>query len=170
MEKCDVNVRCLAVFWTPTPIITKRLLLFSVKLLFTRFVVQLLSHVWFFATPWTVARQSCLSFTICWILLKLLSPESVMSSHHLILCCPVLLLHSIFPCIRVFSNALVLCMRWPKYWSLSLSISPIQWISPEGLISFKIDSFELLADQGPLKSLLQHQGSKASIIRYSVSL
>ena len=169
MEKCDVNVRCLAVFWILTTVITKRLLLFSVKLLFTRFVVvQLLSHVWFFATPWTVARQPCLSFTICCSLLKFMSLESVMPSSHLIFCCPVFLLPSIFPSIRVFSNASVLCIRWPKYWSLRLSISPSNEYS--GLISFKIDSFDVLVDQGPLKSLLQHQGSKVSILWYSVSL
>ena len=93
--------------------------------------------------------------------LKLLSIESVMPSNHLILCHPLLLLPSVFPSIRVFSNETVLCIRWPKYWSFSFSISP----SNSGLISFRIDWFDLLAVQGTLKSLLQHHSSKASILR-----
>ena len=86
--------------------------------------VQLLSHVWLFVTPWTAAHQASLSITNFQSLLKLMSIESVMPSNHLILCCPLLLLTSVFPSIRVFSNKLVLCIRWPKYWSFSFSISP----------------------------------------------
>ena len=87
-------------------------------------VVQALSHVWLFATPWTAARQASLSFTISWSLLKLMSIESVMPSNHLVLCCPLLLLPSVFPSIQVFNNELSLPIRWPKYWSFSFSISP----------------------------------------------
>ena len=106
-------------------------------------VVQLLSHVQLFVTPWTTACQASLSFTISWSLLKLMSTESVMPSNHLILCCPLLLLLSIFPSNRVFSNELVLCIRWSKYWSFSFSISPSNEYS--GLISFRMDWFDLLA-------------------------
>ena len=102
---------------------------------------------------------------ISWSLLKLMSIESVMPSNHLILCCPLLLLPSIFPSIRVFSDESVLRIRWPKYWSFSFSISPSNEYS--GLISFKIDWFEPLAVQGTLKSLLQHHSSKVSILRHS---
>ena len=111
--------------------------------------VQLLSHVWLFLTPWTAAHQASLSFTVSWILLKLMSIESVMSSNQLILCCPHLLLPSIFPSIRVFFNESALGIRWPKYWSFSFSISPSSgyW----GLISFRIDWFDLPAVQGTLK-------------------
>ena len=116
--------------------------------------VQLLSHVQFFVTPWTAARQASLSFTIFWSLLKLMSIVSMMPSNHLILCCPLLLLHSIFPRIRIFSNELAPCIRWPKYWSFSFSISLTNEYS--GLISFRIDWLDLLAVQGSLKSLLQH--------------
>ena len=98
-------------------------------------------------------------------LLKFLSIESVMPSNHLILCHPLLLLPSIFSRIRVFSNELVLCIRWPKYWSFSFTISPSNEYS--GLISFRIDQLDLLAVQGILKSLLQHHSSKASILRCS---
>ena len=112
-----------------------------------------------FATPWTAAHQVTLSFTISWSLLKLLSVESVMSSNHLILCCP-LLLPSLFPSIGVFSNELALGIRWPKYWSFSISSSN----EYTGLISFRIDWFDLLAAQGTVKSLLQHHSSKASIL------
>ena len=111
-----------------------------------------------FATPWTAARQASLSITNFWSLLKLVSIELVMPSNHLILCCPLLLLSSIFPGIRVFSNESVLCIRWPKYWSFSFSISP------SGLISFRMDWLDLLAVQETLKSLLQHHSSKASIL------
>ena len=127
--------------------------------------VQLLSRVWLFATPWTAAHQASLFITKCWSLLKLMSIESVMSSNHLILCCPLLLLPSIFPSIRVFSNESVLHIRWPKYWSFSYSISLSNEYS--GLISFRIDWFDLLAVQGTLKSLLQHHSSKASILQSS---
>ena len=126
--------------------------------------VQLLSSVRLFETPWTAACQASLSITNSWSSLKLMSIESVMPSSHLILCHP-LLLHSIFPSIRVFSNESVLCIKWPKYWSFSFSISPSNDYS--GLISFTIDWFDLLAVQGTLKSLLQHHSSKASILQCS---
>ena len=125
--------------------------------------VQSLSHVQFFATPCIRARQASLSITNSQSLLKLMSIESVMSFHHLILCCPLLLLPSIFPRIRVFSSKPVLHIRWPKYWSFSFNISPSNEYS--GLIFFRIDWFDLLAVQGTLKSLLQHYSSKASILR-----
>ena len=115
--------------------------------------------------PWTAARQASLSFTIFQSLLKVMSIELVMPSNHLILCCPFLLLLSIFPSIKVFSNALALHIRWPKYWSFSFSISPSNEYS--GLISFRIDWLDLLAVQGTLKSLLQHHSSKASILQHS---
>ena len=121
--------------------------------------VQLLSRVRLFETPWTAAHQASLFFTISWSLLKLLSVESVMSSNHLILCCP-LLLPSLFPSIGVFSNELALGIRWPKYWSFSISSSN----EYTGLISFRIDWFDLLAAQGTVKSLLLHHSSKASVL------
>ena len=127
--------------------------------------VQLLSCVRLFATPWTAAHQASLSITNSWSLLKLMSIESVMPSNHLILCCPLLLPPSIFPSIRVFSNESVLCIRWPKYWSFSSSISPSNEYS--GLISFRMDWLDLFAVQGTLKSLLQHHSSKASVLRCS---
>ena len=114
--------------------------------------VQLLSHVQFFATPWTAACQASLSITNSWSLLKLMSIETVMPSKHLIFCHPLLLLPSIFPSIRVFSNESVLCIRWPKYWSFSFSISPSNEYLR--LISFRMDWLDLLAVQGTLKSLL----------------
>ena len=107
-----------------------------------------LSRIWFSATPWTVARQPSLSFTISHSLLKLMSIELAMPSNHLILCHPLLLLPSIFPSIRGFSNELALCIRWPRYWSFSFSISPSNKYSE--LISFSIDWFDLLAVQGTL--------------------
>ena len=107
-----------------------------------------------YSTQWTAARQACLFFTISQSLLKLMSIELVMPSDHLILCHPLLLLPSIFPSIRVSSNEYVPCIRWPKYWSFSFSISPSNEYS--GLISFRTDWFDLLAVQGTLKSLLQH--------------
>ena len=116
-------------------------------------------------TPWTAAYQASLSITNSWSLLKLMSIKSVMSSNHLILCHPFLLLSSVFPCIRVFSNESVLLIRWPKYWSFSFSIRPSSEYS--GLISFRIDWLDLLAVQGTLMSLLQHHSSKASILRHS---
>ena len=115
-------------------------------------IVQLLSCVWLFSTPWIAARQSSLSFTISWSLLKFMSIELVMSSNHLILCPPLLLLPSAFPSIRVFSHESAFRIRWPKYWSFSFSISPSNEHS--GLISFRIDWFDILAIQGSLKSLL----------------
>ena len=113
-------------------------------------------------TPWTAACQASLSFTISWSLLKLMSIESVMPSNRLILCCPLLLLPSIFPSIRVFSSESALHIRWPKYWSFSFSISPSNEYSE--LISFRIDWFDRLAVHGTLKSLLQHHSSKAPLL------
>ena len=127
--------------------------------------VQSLTSVRLFATPWTAARQDSLSITNSWSLLKLMSIELVMPSNHLILCHPLLLLPSIFPSVRVFSNESVLCIRWPKYWSFCFSISPSNKYS--GLISFRMDWLDLLAVQGTLKSLLQHHSSKASILQHS---
>ena len=121
-------------------------------------IVQWLSHVWFFATPWTAAHQASLSLTVSQSLLKLMPIESVMPSNHLILCCPLLLLTSVFASIRVFSNESVLHIRWPKYWSFSFSNSPSNEYS--GLISFRMDWFDLLVVQETLKSLLQHHSSK----------
>ena len=118
-------------------------------------------------TPWTAARQASLSITNSRSLLKLISVESVMPSNHLILCCPLLLLPSIFPSIRVFSYESVLRIRWPKYWRFSFSISPSNEHS--GLISFRMDWLDLLAVQGTLRSLLQHHNSKASILWLSMS-
>ena len=114
-------------------------------------------------TPWTAACQASLSYTISWSLLKLMSVESVMPSNHLIFCCPLLLLPAIFPSIRVFSNELALRIRWPKYWSFSFSISPSNEYS--GLISCRIDHFDLIAVQGTLKSLLQHHSLKALVLQ-----
>ena len=122
------------------------------------------SHVQLFVNPRTAARQASLSNTNSWNLLKLRFIELVMPSNHLILCRP-LLLPSIFHRIRVFSNESVFCIRWPKYWSFSFSISPSNEYS--GLISFRIDWLDLLAVQGTLKSLLQHHSSKASVIQCS---
>ena len=110
----------------------------------------MLSCVQLFATPWIVARQASLSFIISWSLLKLMSIESLMPSNHLIFCCPLLLLPSIFPSIRVFSSESALHIRWPKYWSLSFSISPSGEYS--GLISFRVEWFDFLAVRGTLES------------------
>ena len=127
--------------------------------------VQSLSHVQLFATPWTTACQVSLSITNSQSLLTLImSIESMMPSNHLILCCLLLLLLSIFPSIRVFSNK-SFCIRRPKYWSFSFSISPSSEYS--GLISFRMDWLNLLAVQGTLKSLLQHHSSKASVLWHS---
>ena len=115
--------------------------------------------------PWTAACQASLSITNSWSLLKLMSIESVMPSNHLILCCPLLLLPSIFPSIRVFPNESALRIRWPKSWSFSFSISPSNEHSE--LISFRMGWSDLLAVQGTLRSLLQHHSSKASILRHS---
>ena len=127
--------------------------------------VRSLSHLQLFATPWTAARQASLSITNSRSLLKLMSIESVMPFNHLILCPLLLFLPSIFPSIRVFSNESVLCIRWPKYWSFSFSISASDDFS--GLISFRMDWSDLLAVQGTLKSLLQHHSSKVSILQRS---
>ena len=127
--------------------------------------VQSLSRVRLFGTPWTAARQASLSITNSQGLLKLMSIESVMPSNHLILCHPLLLLPSIFPSIRVFPKESVLPIRWPTYWSFSVSISPSNEHS--GLISFRMDWLDLLAVKGILKSVLQHDSSKASVPRHS---
>ena len=124
--------------------------------------VQLLIRVRLFATQWTAAHQASLSFTNSQSWLKLMSIESVKPTNYLILWCPLLLLPSIFPSIRVFSNESALCIRWPKHWSFSFSISPSNEYS--GLISFRMNWLDLLAVQGTLKSLLQHYSSKASIL------
>ena len=117
------------------------------------------------AIPWTAAYQASLSPTTSQSLLKLMSIESVMPSNHLIFYCPLLFLPSIFPSIRVFSNESVLRIRWPKYWSFSFNISPFNEYS--GLISFRMDWLDLLAVQRTFESILQHHGSKASILRWS---
>ena len=127
--------------------------------------VQLLSHVRIFATPWTGAFQASLSITNSRSLLKLMSIKSVTSSDHLILCYLLLLLPSIFPSIRVFSDESVLPIRWPNYWSFIFSISPSNEYS--GLIPFRMDWLDLTVVQGTLKSLLQHHSSKTSILWYS---
>ena len=130
--------------------------------------VQLLSRVWLFETTWTAAHQASRSITNFQSLLKLMSIESVMPSSHLLLCCPLLLLPSVFPSIKVFSNESVLRIRWPKYWSFSFSISYSKEYSR--LISFRMDWFDLLAVQGTLESLLQQHSSKASILWCSAFL
>ena len=142
----------MQVLWLPSS---------TFKLKFGVVVVQSLSCVQHFVTPWTEACQASLSFTISQSLLKLMSIKLVMSSNHLILCHPLLFLPSIFPS-RVFSRESVLCIRWPKYWSFSFSISPS--IKCSGLISFRMDWLNCLAVQGTLKSFLQHHNSKASIL------
>ena len=135
--------------------------MFSITVQFSS--VQSLIRVRLFATPWTVARQASLSITNSWSLLKLMSIELVMPSNHV--CCPLLLLLSVPPSIRVFSSESVLHIRWPRYWSFSFSISPSN--EQSGLISFRMDQLDLLAVQGTLKSLLQHCSSKASVLRHS---
>ena len=132
------------------------------KFSYTSVSVQLLSCVWLFVTPWTAAHQVYLSITNSWRLLKRMSSKLVMPSNHLILCRPLLLLPSIFPSIRVFSSESALYIRWPRYWSFSLSINPSNEYS--GLISFRIDWFDFLSVQGTLKSLLQHHNSTASVL------
>ena len=127
--------------------------------------VQLLSRVWLFVTPWIAARQSSLPITNSRSPPKPMSIELMMPSNHLILCRPLLLLLSILPGIRVFSNESALHLRWPKYWSFSSNISPSS--EHPGLISFRMDWLDLPAVQGTLKSLLQHHSSKASILRHS---
>ena len=127
-------------------------------------VVQLLSHVWLFVTPWTAAHQASLSFTNSQTLLKLMSIESVMPSNHLIFCFPLLFLPSIFPSIRVHCNELYLHIRRPKYWSFSFGISPSEY---SGLISFRIDWFDFLKVRGTPTNLFQHHHSKSSILWHS---
>ena len=127
--------------------------------------IQSLSHVQLFVTPWSTAHQASLPITNSQILLRLISIELMMPSNHLSLCRPFLLLSSIFPSIRVFSNESALYIRWRKYWSFSFSISPSN--AHPGLISFRMDWLDLLAVQGPLKSILQHHSSKASILQCS---
>ena len=127
-------------------------------------VVQLLSHVWLFETLWTAAHQAPLSFTISWSLLRFVSIELMILSNHPILCCPLLLLPSVFLSIRVFSNESTLCIRWPKHWSFSISSSN----EYSGLLSFRMDWFDLLTIHRTLKSLLQHHSLKASILWHSV--
>ena len=128
-------------------------------------VVQLLTGVWLFVTPWNAVCQASLSFTISQSLLKLISIESMMPSNRLILSHPLHLLPSNFPSIRVFMNRSALCIKWPKYWSFSNIISPSN--EDSGLITFRIDWLDLLAVQGTLKSLLQHHRWKASILQCS---
>ena len=127
--------------------------------------VQSLSHIQLFATSWTAARQASLSITNSWSSCKPMSIRLVMPSNHLFLCRPLLLLPSIFPSIRVFSNESALHIRWPVYWSFSFNISPSN--EYPGLISFRRDWLDLLVVQRTLKSLLQHHSSKASILRHS---
>ena len=127
--------------------------------------VQFLSCVQLFVTPWTAACQVSLSISNSQSLLKFMSIESVMPSNHLILCHPLLLLPSLFPSIRVFSNESALHIRWPKYWSFNFKISPTN--EHPGLISFRMDWLDLLAVQGTLKNLLQCHNSKASVLRHS---
>ena len=129
------------------------------------FVVQSLSCVQLFATPWTAACQIPPSYTMFWSLLKFMPIESRMLSNHLILCCPLVLLHSVFPSMRIFSNESAFHIRWSKYWSFSFSISPSNEYS--GLISFRTDWIDLPPAQGDLKSLLQHLNSKAPVLWYS---
>ena len=135
------------------------------KIVFSTIVIQSLSRVRLFETPWTAEQQASLSPTISQSLLNIMSIESVMLSNHLILCHPLLLLPSFFPSIRVFSNELALRIGWPKYWSFSFSISPSNESSR--LISFRIDWFDLFAVQGTLRSLIQHHNSKPSSRRHS---
>ena len=125
----------------------------------------MLNRVQLSVIPWNAVCQASLSFTISQNFLKLMSIELLMLSNHLILCCPLFLLPSIFPSIRVFSSESTLHIRWPKYWSFSFNISPS--IEYSGLISFRMDWLDLLAIQRTLKSPLQHHSSKASILRCS---
>ena len=131
-------------------------------------IVQSLSPVWLFVTPWAAAHQAPLSSTISWSLLKFMSIESVMPFNHLILWHPLFLLSSVFPRVKVFSNELTLHITWPKYWSVSFSISHSNEYS--ALISFRIDWFDLLAVQGTLESLLQHHSSEAPILQCIIQL
>ena len=158
--------------WENTDIVTRWILLHFVFLLaiaawhmgsyFQFSSVQSVSHVWLFVTPWTAAHQASLSITNSWSPPKPMSIKSMMPSNHLILCRPLLLLPSIFPSIRVFSNESALHIGWPKYCSFSFNISPSN--EHPGLISFRMDWLDLLSVQGTLKSLLQHHSSKTSIL------
>ena len=160
----SLKVRTWRFLWRELPVQSLEILLVSFRQCFI--AVQSLSCVLHFVTPWTVACQTSLSLTISRSSPKFMSIESVMPSNHLILCCPLLLLLSIFPSIRVFSNELGLYIRWTKYWSFSFSINPSNEYS--GLISSRIDWIDLLAVQGNLKSLSQHHSLKASILWHSV--
>ena len=159
--KCSLLFTFHCSDWVSSNILSSRShMCFSVSPQFSS--LQSLSCVQLFATWGTAACQASLSITNSQSLPRLMSIKSVMPSNHLILCRPLLLLPSIFPSLRVSSNELVVCMRWPKYWSFSFSISPSNEYS--GLISFRMDWLDLLAVQGTFKSLLQHHGSKASIL------
>ena len=153
----------LSPYISPSPHVHKSAFYVCFSIQFS--LVQSLNHVQLFATPWTTECQASLSITNSRRLPKHMSIESVMPSNHLILCCPLLLLPSIFSSIRVFSSESALHMRWPNYWSFSLSISPSN--EHPGLISFRMDWLDILAVQGTLKSLFQHHSSKASILRHS---
>ena len=149
----------LMFFLKPLPNVIEKLL-YTHTHTHTRIVVQSLSHVRIFAAPWTTACQASLSFNISWSLLKLISIEFIMPSNHLVLCCLPLLLSSVFPSIRVFSNEPVLHIRWPKYWSFSFCIRPFNEYL--GLISFRIDWFDLLKPKGlsrifPNATVQKHQ-------------
>ena len=158
----NLNVLCIKY---PPCVYYESFIYASHKRLYTVSSAQSLSRVQLFVTPRTAARLASLSITNSQSLLKPMSIESVIPSNHLILCCPLLLLPSIFPSIRVFSSESTLCMRWPTYWSFSFTISPSNEYS--GLISFRMDQLDLLAVQGTLKSLLQQHNSKASILQRS---
>ena len=157
--------------WIPTHKILNSVVPWDFKLFVSPYIyidsLQLLSRVWLPVIPWTAAHQASLSITNSRSSPKLMSIDLVMPSNHLILCCPLLLLPSIFPNIRVFSNESALHIRWPKYWSFSFNISPSH--EHPGLISFRMDKLDLLAVQGTL-SLLQHHSSKASILWCSAVL
>ena len=149
--------------WVPLGISWKEGLQFNILVLFSS--VQSLSRVGFFVTPWTATHQASLSITNSQSLLKLMSITSVISSNHLIFCCPLLLLPSIFPSIKVFSNESALQIRWSMHWSFSFTIHPFNEYLE--LISLRMNWFDLLAVQGTLKSLLQHHSSKVSVLRHS---
>ena len=162
--KCWTTVGWLTLsFWENSHVVVRGSALMILSIQFS--IVQLLNRVRLAVTPWTAAWQASLSNTSSQSLLKLMSIEMVMLSNHLILYHPLLLLPSIFPSIRVFSNESVLHIKWPKYWSFSFTITPSSVYS--GLISFWIDWLDLLAVQETLKSLLQHHSSEASILKRS---
>ena len=161
----EAYVRILSSYWR-LKIFHCIYLLYFVYLFIWQFMFSHSVHILLFVTSWTGEHQASLSFTISQSLLKLMSTESGMPSNHLILCPAPLLLPSIFPSIRVFSNESALRIRWPEYWRFSFSISSFNEYS--GLISFRTDWCDLLIVQGTLKSLLQHYSSKASVLRWSV--